>query len=64
MNSISGTVPDEFIPEFLAKNGELFHTVFEIPNIIALITKIRYKMAPKNILIFALWLADRSKIGL
>ena len=48
-----GTVLDELFPELYAKNGELFHTIFEIPDIIALITKIRYKMAPEIILIGA-----------
>jgi hypothetical protein len=51
-------------PEIYAKNGELFHTVSEIPDIITLIAQIRYKMAPKMIPIGAFWLADRFKIGL
>jgi hypothetical protein len=49
-----GTVPDELFPELHAKNGELFHTVFKIPEIIALIAKIHNKMVPINILIIAL----------
>jgi hypothetical protein len=59
-----GTVPDELFPELHAKNGELFHTVFKIPEIIALIAKIHCKMVPINILISALCKVDRIKIRL
>jgi len=48
----------------ISKKSQIISHGFEIPYIIALITKIRYKMAPKDILISALWGTDRSKIGL
>jgi hypothetical protein len=64
INPFPGTVLDEFFPELYAKNGGLFHTFFAITDIIALITQIRYKMAPEIILIGAFYLADRFKIRL
>ena len=63
-NPFSGPFSNELFPELYAKNGELFYIVFEIPEIIAPITQIRYKMVPEIILIGAFWLADHFKIRL
>ena len=59
VNPFFGPFSNELFYGLYAENGGLFHTVFEIPDIIALITQIRYKMAPEIILIGAFWRADR-----